>query len=68
MRPLRRKVDAKFDPLNEQEHELRAIEAARATPTMKDLFERHAAEHLLRKAPRAAADDASMWRKVIPPR
>jgi integrase len=67
-RALRRKVDAKIDPLNELETERRAIEAARAAPTMQDLFDRYAAEHLPRKAPRAAADDRSMWQQIILPR
>src|SRR5271169_1000474 len=65
---LRRKVDARIDPLDVQEAELRAAEAARAAPTVQDLFERYAAEHLPRKAPRAAADDRSMWRQLILPR
>jgi integrase len=65
---LRRKVDAGIDPLNEQEAELRAAEAARAAPMVQDLFDRYAAEHLPRKAPRAAADDRSMWQQLILPR
>jgi integrase len=65
---LRRKVDARIDPLDEQEAQLRAAEAIRAAPTMQDLFERYAAEHLPRKAPRAAADDRSMWQQIILPR
>src|ERR1700724_1996695 len=43
-RGLRRKVDTKIDPLEEQEAEQRAAEAARAAPTMQDLFDRYAAE------------------------
>jgi integrase len=35
---------------------------------MHDLFDRYAAEHLPRKAPRAAVDDTSMWQQVILPR
>jgi len=65
---LRRKVDAGIDPLDEQEAELRAAGAARAAPTVQDLFDRYAAEHLPRKAPRAAADDRSMWQQLILPR
>jgi integrase len=34
---------------------------------MKNLFERYASEHLPRKAPRAAADDRSMWERIILP-
>jgi integrase len=67
-RGLRRKVDTKIDPLEEQEAAQRAAEVARAAPTMQDLFDRYAAEHLPRKAPRAAADDRSMWRQIILPR
>jgi integrase len=65
---LRRKIDAKIDPLDEQEAQACAAEAARAAPTMQDLFERYAAEHLPRKAARAAADDQSMWQQIILPR
>jgi integrase len=65
---LRRKIDARIDPLDEQEIELKAAEAARAAPTMQDLFERYVAEHLPRKAPRAAADDRSMWQQIVLPR
>lgn len=67
-RALRRKVDAKVDPLDEQEAQLHAAEALRAAPTMQHLFNRYAAEHLPRKAPRAAADDRSMWEQLILPR
>src|SRR5882672_7256885 len=45
-RTLRRKVDAKVDPLEERDVDRRAAEAARAAPTMQDLFDRYAAEHL----------------------
>jgi integrase len=67
-RALRRKVDARIDPLDQQEAQLRAAEATRAAPTMQDLFSRYAAEHLPRKAPRSAADDRSMWRQIVLPR
>jgi integrase len=67
-RALRRKVDAKVDPLEERQAEQDAAEAARAAPNMRDLFERYAVEHLPRKASRAAADDRSMWEKVVLPR
>jgi integrase len=65
---LRRKIDAKIDPLDEHEAQLRAAEAARTAPTMQDLFDRYASEHLPRKATRAAADDRSMWKKIVLPR
>ena len=67
-RALRRKVDARIDPLDQQEAQLRAAEATRAAPTMQDLFSRYAAEHLPRKAPRSAADDRSMWQQIVLPR
>ena len=67
-RTLRRKVDAKVDPLDEQEAQLNAAKALRAAPTMKDLFNRYVTEHLPRKAPRAAADDQSMWEQLVLPR
>ena len=67
-RVLRRKIDAKVDPLEEQDAQLRAAEAARSAPTMRELFDRYAIEHLPRKAPRAAADDRSMWEQLVLPR
>jgi integrase len=67
-RSLRRRVDARIDPLEERAAREHAAEAARAAPTMQDLFERYAAEHLPRKAPRAATDDRSMWEKIVLPR
>jgi integrase len=67
-RALRRKVDAKVDPLEERQAEPDAVEAARAAPTMRDLFERYAGEYLPRKTSRAAADDRSMWEKIVLPR
>ena len=67
-RALRRKVDAKIDPLDEQEARLQVAEALRAAPTIRDLFERYVAEHLPRKAPRAALDDRSMWERLVLPK
>lgn len=67
-RSLRRKIEAKIDPLDEQEAQLRAAEAARAAPTVQDLFDRYSAEHLPHKALRAAADIKSMWQRIILPR
>ena len=57
---FRREVDTGVDPLEERNLE-------RQAPTVRDLFERYAAEHLPTKAPRAAADDRSMWVKDILP-
>src|SRR5712691_7890852 len=64
---LRRKIEAKIDPLDEQAAQARAAEAARAAPTMQDLFDRYAAEHLPRKAARSASDDRSIWQQLILP-
>src|SRR5580658_10089394 len=41
-RSLRRRVDAKIDPLDERGAQQLAAEAARAAPTVRDLFERYA--------------------------
>lgn len=57
---LRRQIDLGVDPLE-------ARIAERAAPTVRDLFERYASEHLPTKAPRSAADDRSMWIKDILP-
>jgi len=57
---LRRKIDLGVDPLDERI-------AERSAPTVRDLFDRYAAEHLPMKAPRSAADDRSMWIKDILP-
>jgi integrase len=65
---LRRQVDAGIDPLDQQAAQVHAAEAARAAPTVTDLFERYKAEHLPRKAARSAADDRSMWEQIVVPR
>ena len=57
---LRRQIDLGLDPLEERI-------AERAAPTVRDLFDRYAAEHLPTKALRSAADDRSMWLKDILP-
>ena len=57
---LKRVIDKGDDPL-----ETRQVN--RAAPTMADLFERYATDHLPHKAPRSAADDLSMWKKIILP-
>jgi integrase len=67
-RALRRKVDSGIDPMAEREAQDAAAVAERSAPTMEDLFTRYEAEHLPRKSPRAAADDRSMWRKIVLPR
>lgn len=57
---LRRQIDIGIDPLEERI-------ADRTAPTVRDLFDRYAVEHLPTKAPRSAADDRSMWVKDILP-
>lgn len=56
----RRRIDLGDDPLEERE-------SVRRAPTVVDLYERYAKEHLPRKSPRSAADDRSMWEKLILP-
>jgi integrase len=58
---LKRDVDAGRDPMG-QRH------ADRVAPTLQDVWERYQEEHLPRKAPRAQADERSMWTKIILPR
>ena len=57
---LRREIDVGHDPLEDRN-------AAREAPTVRDLFDRYAVEHLPQKAIRSAADDRSMWIKDILP-
>lgn len=57
---LRRLIDTGTDPLDERV-------AERTAPTVKDLYDRYALEHLPNKAPRSAADDRIMWIKDILP-
>ena len=57
---FRREVDLGHDPLSDRTKE-------RSAPTVRELFERYAIEHLPTKAARSAADDRSMWRNDILP-
>ncbi len=66
-RTLRRKVDSGIDPMAERKAQDAAAMAERSAPTMEELFARYDAEHLPRKSPRAAADDRSIWRKIVLP-
>ncbi|WP_339951187.1 tyrosine-type recombinase/integrase [uncultured Albimonas sp.] len=66
-RALRRRIDLGEDPMAESAARDAAAAAARATPTVADLFARYDREHLPTKAPRSAADDRSMWRSCILP-
>jgi len=63
----RRTVRNGHDPITEREAQTAATLAGLSAPTIEDLFTRYEAEHLPRKAPRAAADDRSMWVKMILP-
>ena len=67
-RAFKRGIVNGIDPLAERSAARQASEVERAAPTMQDLCERYAAEHLPRKATRSAADDRSMWDKLILPR
>ena len=58
---LRRQIDVGIDPLTKREDRI-------AAPTVTDLFQRYEREHLPRKAARSAADDRSMWTKIILPK
>lgn len=58
---LKQEVDGGRDPMEERH-------ADRVAPTLQDVWERYQAEHLLRKAIRAQADERSMWLKIILPR
>lgn len=58
---LKREIDLGGDPLGKRQ-------ADRDAPTVQDLFDRYAEEHLPRKAARSAADDASMWSSYILPK
>lgn len=58
---LKREVDLGGDPLSKRE-------ADRDAPTVQELFDRYAEEHLPRKAARSAADDASMWKTYVLPK
>jgi integrase len=58
---LKKEVDSGADPMG-QRH------ADRVAPTLQDVWERYATEHLPRKAVRAQADERSMWLKIILPR
>jgi integrase len=57
---LRREIDAGEDPLVDRED-------SRAAPRVADLIERYIGEHVLSLAPRNAADQVSMLRKLVEP-
>ena len=58
---LKQEVDAGRDPMGRRH-------ADRVAPTLQDVWERYATEHLPRKTVRAQADERSMWQKIILPR
>lgn len=58
---IKREVDRGFDPMGERH-------ARREAPTVEDLWERYAEEHLPTKAERAQKDERMMWEKIILPR
>lgn len=57
---LKREVDLGNDPMGERH-------ADRATPTMRDLWDRYKRDHLPRKAARSQADETMMWEKLVLP-
>jgi integrase len=66
-RELRRKIDRGIDPLAERKDQEVAAAAERDAPTMRELFDRYAQEHLPHKSVRAAADDRSIWNQLVLP-
>jgi integrase len=64
---LKRKINLGIDPMEEAAARTAGAVTAREAPTLLDLYERYVAEHLPGKAPRAAADDRSMWTTYILP-
>lgn len=65
---LKRKIDIGVDPLEVRDQREVAANGHRSAPSISDLFDRYASEHLPRKNPRSAADDRSMWVNEILPR
>lgn len=57
---LKRDIDRGVDPQAEREE-------ARAAPTVRDMIDRFIAEHLPKLAPRNAADQKSMLKKLVEP-
>ena len=58
---MKREVDLGTDPMGERQ-------AQREAPTVLELWERYAREHLPNKAERSQADERMMWDKIILPR
>lgn len=64
---LRKLVDQQIDPIEHRRTRDSEIEAERNAPTLFDLFEQYRDHHLAKLAPRSAADQASMWSKLMLP-
>lgn len=60
-RDMKREVDLGHDPMGERQ-------AQREAPTVQEMWERYAREHLPKKAARSQADERMMWEKIILPR
>ncbi len=58
---MKREVDLGRDPMGERQ-------AQREAPTVREMWERYAREHLPSKAERSQADERMMWEKIILPR
>jgi integrase len=58
---MKREVDLGTDPMGERQ-------AQRDAPTVRELWDRYAVEHLPKKAERSQADERMMWEKIILPR
>lgn len=57
---MKRDVNLGQDPMGDRHSE-------RVAPTISDLWDRYAIEHLVHKADRSQADERSMWAKLILP-
>lgn len=58
---MKREVDLGHDPMGDRQ-------AQRDAPTVSEMWERYAKEHLPQKAQRSQADERMMWEKIILPR
>jgi len=58
---MKREVDLGTDPMGERR-------AQREAPTVLEMWDRYAREHLPKKAERGQADERMMWDKIILPR
>ena len=58
---MKREVDLGHDPMGERQ-------AQREAPTVQEMWDRYAREHLPKKAARSQADERMMWLRIILPR